>query len=256
MWRVWDGMATCFAAGSDVNARWGNERAFGGPPLFRDAMADVMDWLGRCVRKKAATACVVSFARAAVRALLRAGYDIPGDHARSVVAWLATAVEADDVALACALLDAGVDPTAGRDDADQPLAGCRSVAMLDAVVARGADLDIRCDNNTGDTLLMVAAADARADIVAALLARGADPHATDAYGDTALAHAASPAAARLLVEAGLRVDASIARAWLARRGETRLRPTWMPGRRGVVDTLCLEAWVRRRHVLAGRRGGA
>ncbi|MGI4944947.1 MAG: ankyrin repeat domain-containing protein [Janthinobacterium lividum] len=93
------------------------------------------------------------------------------------------------------------------------------LAMLDGLLAAGADPDAPWDN--GLTMLM----QGDAPTVRALLRHGADVHARDSHGSTALHGARTPEIARLLVEHGADVNAPTipAREDEATRGATPLQ---------------------------------
>lgn len=140
------------------------------------------------------------------------------------------AVGKDDLALCTALLDHGASPNGiGKDGPFDffsfPLQQCRSAAMVDLLVARGADVagrntqyltalhsaveglgrcaSPRADEEDG---AQGARRQGMLDTIAALLRHGADPHAQPAPGATPLAMCKDPQAIAMLVEAMKRPD--------------------------------------------------
>ena len=118
---------------------------------------------------------------------------------------------------ALALLDAGANPHAlpdadARDQRTLPMLAAllSDLRLLRALIAAGADLNLR---HAGLTALLAATRDSyhgRPDAVTTLLANGADPRAADNDGSTALhgaARSADPAVAALLIDAGAELDA-------------------------------------------------
>lgn len=79
-------------------------------------------------------------------------------------------------------------------------AGRGDLALVDSLLARGAAVDGRCGCDAGETPLFAAVAHARPEVVARLLAAGADPNATNDVGHTAL-HVAEQRGLREIAEA-------------------------------------------------------
>lgn len=239
--------------GADVNAGWtaSNPRK---SSYKTCAMSELMDAAWSLWEAPTANKRVVvegrAFLLAAFRKLLDAGMQMQLQHEDDGgVGWLCKAVWADDVALACALVDAGANVN-GDDDGDPPLWLVRSAGMVDALVARGADASA-VDAISNATAIMTALEyGSPPAVVAALVAHGAPVDFVDCRGTTALHHAASRAVARPLLEAGARVDAAIVRYWLEDDGDHGFDNAW--NRDEVAAALGDEAWVRRRHVVAGR----
>jgi ankyrin repeat protein len=117
------------------------------------------------------------------------------------------------------LLDAGADPELGRDDATKGTAlvlavkGGHGAAMVEMLIAAGADMEARDKN--GMTPLLLAAVDGDVEVIQALVEKGgADLEAEDKKRRTALSWAGwnrHNKAAKLLLEKGANERAFIGR---------------------------------------------
>jgi len=91
----------------------------------------------------------------------------------------------DKLETASFLLHQGANPNAKNDEGITPLHLAAYPSMVELLVRRGAEVDIR--SNDGRTPLLVQAAEAEGfDVMSALLHLGADPKATDKRGQSAL----------------------------------------------------------------------
>ncbi|HEX6997743.1 MAG TPA: ankyrin repeat domain-containing protein [Gammaproteobacteria bacterium] len=151
---------------------------------------------------------------AAVRALLDSGagagdVDAPGPDGMTALLW---ACQANDIALARALLAAGADPDVPNRYGITPLwlaAINGSAPLAELLLEHGADVDGALPH--GETPLMAAARAGDAATIRLLLAAGADPNASEtSLGETGLMWAAAEDhadAIRALVEGGADPDA-------------------------------------------------
>jgi ankyrin repeat protein len=149
---------------------------------------------------------------AGVRALLDA--DAAGDldaPARDGLTPLLWSAQANDVALAGMLLEAGADANASNRYGFSPLwlaATNRSAELVDLLLEHGADAGAAMPH--GETALMAAARSGDAASIRLLIAAGADPNAAETLlGETALIWAAAedhPDAIRALIEGGADPD--------------------------------------------------
>jgi len=102
------------------------------------------------------------------------------------------AVQANDLDLAKALLEAGADPNRGNTYEITPLwlaATNSSAAMTELLLAHGADAEFAMSH--GETALMAAARAGDVESIGLLLSAGADPNAREqTHGETALIWAA------------------------------------------------------------------
>jgi ankyrin repeat protein len=158
------------------------------------------------------------------RYLLAQGADpnVPADTSQRTA--LYQAAGDDDLAMCALLLDHGASPNGiGRDSPDDffsfPLEQCRSAAMVDLLVGRGADvagrntgyetalhaivrrLDIQDVRLTDDEEGQAARRQGLLGAIAALLRHGADPKAATSNGLTPLSLCKDPQAGAMLAEA-------------------------------------------------------
>jgi ankyrin repeat protein len=225
-------MQALIEAGADVNAK--NQRgatalhwAVGDAPktkllLLNGAAVNAKTVEGRTPLYAAAT---LPAGAATMRHLLEAGADV---HAATLpgVTPLFPAVNSS-VEMTRLLLDKGADPNHATLSGVTPILYTRDAAVVELLVARGAD--VRARSKIGETALMDAAA--RGDLAAArlLLARGAEVNAADHRGYTPLLFAAqfdgdAADLVRLLLDRGADVQATAegetALSLAAKRGET------------------------------------
>jgi ankyrin repeat protein len=233
-------------AGADVNAR--NSRA---ATALHWAVADeakvkLLLLSGASVNAKTVEGRTPLYAAAslpggaaAVRHLLEAGADV---NAATLVGAtpLFPAVNVSEE-MTRLLLDKGADANRATLSGVTPIMFTRDAAVVQLLVARGAD--VRARSKVGETALMDAAA--RGDLAAAklLLERGADVNAIDHRGYTPLIFAAhydgdAVELVRLLLSRGADIDAKAegetALSLAARRGETEVtRVLRAAGSRGL-----------------------
>lgn len=86
------------------------------------------------------------------------------------------------------IISAGVAYGGGLDRKLAETISAGDIAQLKVLLDQGADINAR--NKEGETLLMLAALEGRAEIVRFLIDRGADVKARDGFGATALLYAA------------------------------------------------------------------
>jgi ankyrin repeat protein len=179
------------AHGADAEATDANGETPLGLALEHPAIQHWLDW-GDWVRpRRALTASdLPAAARAgaltAVERLLELGYAVDTRDAQGATALL-HACGAGHREIATRLLDAGADATQAATTGVTPLAaavGARRDALVEMLLERAVAADQRLPGET--TALMVAAALGHPEIVERLLAGGADIHAVDAHGRTAL----------------------------------------------------------------------
>lgn len=135
--------------------------------------------------------------------------DAPGAYGMTALLW---ACEANDLALARLLLEAGADPDLGNRYGITPLwlaATNRSAGLVELLLGHGADPTRALPH--GETALMAAARAGDADSIRLLLEAGSDPNASESsLGETALMWAAAEDhadAIRVLVAGGADPDA-------------------------------------------------
>jgi ankyrin repeat protein len=149
---------------------------------------------------------------ARVRALLDSNtppdLNLPARDGLTPLLW---AAQANDIALARTLLEAGADPNSANRYGISPLwlaATNRSAALVELLFAYGADAAATMPH--GETVLMAAARAGDAASIRLLIAAGADPNAAEtSHGETALIWAAAenhPDAVRALVADGADPD--------------------------------------------------
>jgi ankyrin repeat protein len=138
---------------------------------------------------------------------------------------LSCAAQEGDADVVEALLKAGADANKADDDGNAPLSGAASAPIAKMLIERGAD--VNATNNLGETALLTAALDDRADVVEALLQAGADVSKAAKNGCTPLTFANAPIA-KMLIERG--ADVNVANT----RGQTRL---WVAARYGDADVV-------------------
>jgi ankyrin repeat protein len=183
------------AHGADAEASDANGETPLGLALEHDAIQHWLDW-GDWVRpRRALTAAdLPAAARAgaltAVERLLELGFGVDTRDAQGATALL-HACGAGHREIAARLLDAGADATLAAGTGVTPLAaavGARRDALVGVLLDHGVAVDQRLPGET--TALMVAAVLGYPEIAEQLLAGGADIHAVDMRGRTAL-HAAA-----------------------------------------------------------------
>jgi ankyrin repeat protein len=186
-------MEALLDAGADVNAKNARQATALHWSVADPAKVKLLLSRGAAVDAKTAggqtplfTAATLPDGAAVVKLLLDAGADV---HVRTVTG--ATALfpaAATSAAATSLLLDKGADPNAATLSGVRPILQTRDADVVALLVARGAD--IRARSKVGDTALMDAAA--RGDLAAArlLIARGSDVNAVDHRGYTPLLLAA------------------------------------------------------------------
>jgi cytohesin len=127
------------------------------------------------------------------------------------------------------LLQAGADVNKADDDGSAPLSAATSAPIATMLIERGAS--VNATNTLGQTALLCAAQEDRADVVGALLQAGADVNKADEDGFAPLSAAASASIATMLIERGADVNAA------NRFGSTALLLAADAGRVGVVEAL-------------------
>jgi len=183
------------AHGADAEATDANGETPLGLALEHGAIQHWLDW-GDWVRpRRALTATDLPTATragalTAVERLLELGFDVDTRDAQGATALL-HACGAGHREIATRLLDAGADATLAAGTGVTPLAaavGARRDALIGVLLEHGVAVDQRLPGET--TALMVAAALGYPEIVEHLLGAGADIHAVDMRGRSAL-HAAA-----------------------------------------------------------------
>jgi len=183
------------AHGADAEATDANGETPLGLALEHGAIQHWLDW-GDWVRpRRALTATDLPTATragalTAVERLLELGFDVDARDAQGATALL-HACGAGHREIATRLLDAGADATLAAGTGVTPLAaavGARRDALIGVLLEHGVAVDQRLPGET--TALMVAAALGYPEIVEHLLGAGADIHAVDMRGRSAL-HAAA-----------------------------------------------------------------
>ncbi|SEJ21331.1 ankyrin repeat domain-containing protein [Frateuria terrea] len=212
------------AHGADAEATDVNGETPLGLALDHDAIQHWLDWGDWSRPRRALTAADLPAATragalTAVERLLELGFDVDTRDAQGATALL-HACGAGHREIAARLLDAGADASLAADTGVTPLAaavGARRDALVGVLLEHGVAVDQKLPGDT--TALMVAAALGYPEIAEHLLAGGADIHAADARGRSAL-HAAAQFGfehndslrARRLFDVLLKHDADVNRA--------------------------------------------
>jgi ankyrin repeat protein len=157
------------------------------------------------------------------------------------------AVRVDDLEMVRALLRAGASNAANRyGSTPLELAAVNgNPRVIEALLQAGADA--KGATSEGETWLMTAARTGNVEAMRVLLVHGADPNAQEKwFGETALMWAAAenhPAAVRLLVEAGAKIDIPSKKMTFPRKvaGQTTLpvgamTPLMYAARQGALDS--------------------
>jgi ankyrin repeat protein len=149
----------------------------------------------------------------ALKLLIDAGADVKARNDMDATALLWAAADPEKARL---LIEHGADVTVASKQGRTPLmvAAARKggAAIVDLLLSKGAD--VHAKDRVGETALTIAARSGDLDIVKLLLAKGAEPNTADAVGRRPLFAAAigqNPAIVRLLLQHGAAVNAATSR---------------------------------------------